>query len=88
MIRYLYSAEGITADQLPGFFEGWPNPPSPETHLRLLTKSDEVILAMDTQIWLIIAAIFSTLILNTQFNVTDETIAGFNRTLGPWQSVL
>lgn len=47
MIEYLDSVEGITADQLHGFFVGWPNPPSPETHLRLLQQSDEVILAMD-----------------------------------------
>jgi ribosomal protein S18 acetylase RimI-like enzyme len=32
---------------LEGFFEGWPNPPTPETHLRLLEQSDEVILAVD-----------------------------------------
>jgi ribosomal protein S18 acetylase RimI-like enzyme len=48
MINYVYSSEGITADQLHGFFVGWPNPPSPEVHLQLLQKSDEVILAVDT----------------------------------------
>ena len=47
MIKYLYSVESITADQLHGFFVGWPNPPSPETHLQLLQQSDEVVLAMD-----------------------------------------
>jgi ribosomal protein S18 acetylase RimI-like enzyme len=47
MIEYLYSAGGITADQLHGFFVGWPNHPSPETHLQLLQQSDEVVLAMD-----------------------------------------
>ena len=40
----LTSAAGITAAQLPGFFQGWPNPPSPETHLRLLQQSDYVVL--------------------------------------------
>ncbi len=48
MIEYLYSAEGIIAGQLHGFFVGWPNPPSPEVHLRLLQQSDEVVLALDT----------------------------------------
>jgi ribosomal protein S18 acetylase RimI-like enzyme len=47
MIEYLDSVEGITADQLQGFFVGWPNPPGPETHLRLLQQSDEVVLAVD-----------------------------------------
>jgi ribosomal protein S18 acetylase RimI-like enzyme len=48
MIDYIHSSEGITADQLHGFFVGWPNPPSPEVHLQLLQKSDEVVLALDT----------------------------------------
>lgn len=30
-----------------GFFVGWPNPPSPDTHVRLLQGSDHVILALD-----------------------------------------
>lgn len=47
MIRYTDSLEGIAADRLTGFFVGWPNPPSPETHLRLLEGSDEVVLAVD-----------------------------------------
>ncbi len=47
MIVYVDQVEGITADQLDGFFVGWPNPPSPETHLRLLTNSDHVVLAVD-----------------------------------------
>ena len=48
MIDYIHSPEGITADQLHGFFVDWPNPPSPEVHLQLLHKSDEVVLAVDT----------------------------------------
>lgn len=48
MIEYIHSTEGITADQLHGFFVGWPNPPSPEVHLRLLQNSDKIILAVDT----------------------------------------
>ena len=46
-ISYVASAAGVTAGQLRGFFEGWPNPPSPETHLRLLAQSDYVVLAVD-----------------------------------------
>ena len=47
MIDYVHTIKGITADRLQGFFEGWLHPPSPETHLRLLTNSDEVVLAID-----------------------------------------
>ena len=47
MIRYLESSRNITPEQLQGFFQGWPNPPSPETHLRILQNSDEVVLAWD-----------------------------------------
>lgn len=48
MIEYLNSTEAITPAQLDGFFVGWPNPPTPETHLRLLRNSDAVVLAVDT----------------------------------------
>ena len=48
MISYTTSLETITADRLRGgFFAGWPTPPSPETHLRLLHGSDQVVLALD-----------------------------------------
>ena len=47
MIRYADDASGIAADQLGGFFEGWPMAPSRETHLKLLKGSDEVVLAVD-----------------------------------------
>ena len=30
-----------------GFFEGWPDPPSVHTHLRILKSSAEVVLAID-----------------------------------------
>jgi len=48
MIEYLHSAEDVAPAQLHGFFVGWPNPPTPETHLRLLRNSDAVVLAVDT----------------------------------------
>lgn len=47
MIVFRNSVEGITAEQLQGFFVGWPHPPSAPTHLELLQNSDEKILAMD-----------------------------------------
>jgi ribosomal protein S18 acetylase RimI-like enzyme len=48
MIDYTHSADGIVPDRLQGFFVGWPNPPDPETHLRLLRGSDEIVLAIDS----------------------------------------
>ncbi len=47
MIVYAETAETLTARQLSGFFVGWPHPPTPETHLRLLEGSDEVVIAQD-----------------------------------------
>ncbi len=47
MIEFRENAEGVGASRLEGFFEGWPDPPSPETHLRLLRQSAEVVLAID-----------------------------------------
>jgi ribosomal protein S18 acetylase RimI-like enzyme len=50
MIRYTDSLDSISADQLTGgFFDGWPNPPSAETHLRVLRGSAYVWLAVDEQ---------------------------------------
>ncbi len=50
MIRYQNSAEGIRPDQLEGFFEGWPSPPSPDTHIAILRGSYRVVLAVDDEI--------------------------------------
>jgi len=47
MIRYLSTENGIRPDQLGGFFEGWPSPPTPETHLAILSGSHRVVLALD-----------------------------------------
>ncbi len=49
MIRYTTCLDGIAAGDLAGFFEGWPNPPSPATHLKLLASSDLVVLAIDDE---------------------------------------
>ncbi len=47
MIRYLNTADGIRPDQLEGFFEGWPSPPTPETHVAIMSGSYRVVLALD-----------------------------------------
>lgn len=38
--------DGVTPGQLQGFFVDWPNPPAPETFLRLLRGSYRVVLAV------------------------------------------
>lgn len=46
-LEYRTTAEGLTPDQLEGgFFDGWPDPPSPETLLRILDASDHVVIAV------------------------------------------
>lgn len=49
MIRYIDTLEGIEPSQLRGFFQGWRVPPTPQTHLRLLAGSDEIVLAVDEE---------------------------------------
>ena len=44
-VIYQDDIQGVAVEHLVGFFEGWPNPPSPETHLRLMQASDRVSLA-------------------------------------------
>jgi len=48
MIEYRDNLSDIEPSMLTGFFVGWPNPPSPETHLRILKGSYAVSLAIDT----------------------------------------
>lgn len=46
MITFTDSLEHVTPEDLKGgFFAGWPNPPSPLTHYRILANSAEIILA-------------------------------------------
>jgi ribosomal protein S18 acetylase RimI-like enzyme len=46
MITYTESLDGVTsADLQGGFFVGWPNPPSPMTHHRILANSAAIVLA-------------------------------------------
>lgn len=47
MISYARSMDGVASGKLRGFFEDWPNPPSPETHLEILKGSDYIVLALD-----------------------------------------
>jgi ribosomal protein S18 acetylase RimI-like enzyme len=50
MITYTNSLEDVTPDHLRGgFFVGWPNPPSPETHYRILANSYKIVLARNEE---------------------------------------
>ena len=49
MIRYTDSTDGITEEQLDGFFVGWPSPPSTETLMKILEGSSVVVLAVDDE---------------------------------------
>ncbi len=47
MVTYADHVDGVGPEQLGGFFEGWPEHPNPETHLRILRQSSHVIVAKD-----------------------------------------
>jgi len=49
MIKYINTLEGITPQQLEGFFVGWLNPLTQEKHLELLEKTDYFWLAIDVE---------------------------------------
>jgi predicted N-acetyltransferase YhbS len=44
-VTYQSTLDGVSADDLEGFFEGWPSPPSSRTLLRVLHGSDYVVVA-------------------------------------------
>ena len=46
MISYTDSLAGVSSEHLQGgFFVGWPHPPSPTTHYRILANSAAIVLA-------------------------------------------
>lgn len=46
-LEYRSSLDGIEAEELVGFFEGWPTPPSGTTHLEILRGSSHRLIAVD-----------------------------------------
>jgi GNAT superfamily N-acetyltransferase len=46
-MQLVTTLDGIDSAQLHGFFEGWPNPPTPETLHRLLAASYRISLAVE-----------------------------------------
>lgn len=68
-ISYRDSAEGLTEDHLRGqFFVGWPNPPSPATHLRILQGSDHIVVAVDDATGMVVGFISA---------ISDGVLAAF-----------
>jgi ribosomal protein S18 acetylase RimI-like enzyme len=57
MIHYADNIDGITPEQLGGFFVGWPQPPSRETHLDILRGSSHVVLAVDDDTGMVVGFI-------------------------------
>lgn len=49
MIEYKNSLNGITPENLKGFFVGWPNPPSLMKHYKILENSAYFWVAIDSQ---------------------------------------
>lgn len=47
MMLYKNSIDGISSDMLKGFFVDWLNPPTTQTHLKLLKNSSKVVIALD-----------------------------------------
>ena len=48
MIEYSDNVSEVTADQLGGFFDGWAQHPSPETHVQILRSSFAAVIARDS----------------------------------------
>ena len=49
MISYREDLLDVTPERLTGFWQGWPIPPTPEMHMRILEGSEAVVLAIDTE---------------------------------------
>lgn len=68
MIKYSESVAGIEPRQLQGFFVGWPNPPSPETHLEVLQRSDQAVIAVDVDTQQVVGFVTA---------ITDKVLAAY-----------
>jgi ribosomal protein S18 acetylase RimI-like enzyme len=49
MIEYRTTLDGISPDDLKGFFVGWVNPLTPEQHYTILKNSSFIVLAYDNE---------------------------------------
>ncbi len=67
-IEFTTSLEHIEEEFLQGFFVGWQNHPTSTKHLELLQKSDEVLLARDTNTKKVVGFITA---------ITDKVLAAY-----------
>ncbi|MEM6750281.1 MAG: GNAT family N-acetyltransferase [Planctomycetota bacterium] len=49
-IQFTTSLDGVSLDNLHGFFEGWPSPPSPRQHGEILQAARHVVLAVEPRV--------------------------------------
>jgi GNAT superfamily N-acetyltransferase len=49
VIDYRIGSDGLVPQQLTGFFDGWPDPPTPERFLAILRGSSHVVTAWDDE---------------------------------------
>jgi ribosomal protein S18 acetylase RimI-like enzyme len=68
VIVYRESVDNVEANQLTGFFVNWPNPPTPETHHKILVHSDAIVLAVDSESSRVVGYITA---------ITDHVLAAF-----------
>lgn len=68
MITYTTSTKDITKNQLHGFFVEWGTSPTPETLLKLITQSDYVVLALDSETKNVVGFITA---------ITDHTLSAY-----------
>jgi GNAT superfamily N-acetyltransferase len=68
VIDYTESLDGIEPQHLEGFFVGWPHPPLPEAHLRLLRGSDHLVLAIALETGQVVGLVTA---------LTDGVLSGF-----------
>ena len=48
-VHYVDSLDTVEPEHLQGFFVGWKHPFPPDAHLRMLTGSDRIVLAIDSE---------------------------------------
>lgn len=65
---YISTIENVTAENLGGFFVGWPNPPSPQMHFELLKNSNKIVLAIDEEANKVVGFITA---------ITDKTLSAY-----------
>jgi GNAT superfamily N-acetyltransferase len=71
-IVFLDDPSGLRAEQLEGFWVGWPEPPTPAVHLRHLRGSDVAIVALDPASGRVVGFVTA---------ITDGVLAAFVPTL-------